>query len=230
MAVKARLISHNVASGATNPHGDNEPAKIRPLTTGELRRLLAVSVEHRLGRLFTVVATLALRPSEAFGLRWADVDLPANRLRIAQRIYFLNGEYDIGPPKTAKSRREIIFPPEIGEVLREQRRAVLEEQMAARGWTDHDLVFPSTNGGPLYGSYVTRTMQRYLEAAGLPRRRLYDLRHTGASALLAQGVDVRVIADVLGHTDSAFTARTYVHPEERMREDAAAKMAAVLQG
>ena len=108
--------------------------------------------------------------------------------------------------------------------------AQLKERMGAGAWQDEDRVFPNTTGRPLYGPYVTRTMQRLLREAGLPRKRLYDLRHTGASLLLAMGVDVRVIQDVLGHADYRITANTYVHPDETLREDAAARMDTFLRG
>ena len=228
MAVKQRLIPYNVAEAAARP--EDHSKEVEPLSSAEARQFLASVSDHRLGALFTVTTALALRPSEAFGLRWQDVDLDNRRLRIEQKIYHLNGVYHTGDPKSQRSRREIIFPPEIEHALRQHRQALLEEQLASTEWRDQGLVFPNTTGGPLYPSYVTRTMQMLLGRAGLPRRRMYDLRHTGASMLLAMGVDIRVIQQVLGHADYRITANTYVHPDEMLREDAADKMGAFLRG
>ena len=102
--------------------------------------------------------------------------------------------------------------------------------LAALDWQDHDLVFPNSTGGPLYGPYVTRTMARLLERAALPRKRFHDLRHTGASVLLALGVDMRTIQSVLGHSSYELTANTYAHPDKELRRAAADKMGAFLAG
>ena len=57
---------------------------------------------------------------------------------------------------------------------------------------------------------------------------MHHLRHTGASLLLALGVDIRTIQKVLGHSDVRITANTYIHPDDGLRADAADKMAQFL--
>ena len=103
------------------------------------------------------------------------------------------------------------------------------QQKARAAWTDYDLVFPSTRGTPLEERRVVKEFKTALERAGLPTTvRLYDLRHTAASLLYAQGVPLLQIAEILGHTDPNFTVRTYTHTWQELRNDAAAKMGALL--
>lgn len=87
---------------------------------------------------------------------------------------------------------------------------VLESRTAVEQWPELGLVFTTIYGTPLEERRVVKIFKEALAAAGLPQSiRLYDCRHTAASLLYAQGVPELQIAAILGHTDSAFTRRTY---------------------
>jgi integrase len=76
-----------------------------------------------------------------------------------------------------------------------------------------------------------KVFKEVLVRAGLPNSvRLYDCRHTAASLLHAQGVPELQIAAILGHTDPAFTLRTYTHVFKKSRREAADKMGIALAG
>src|SRR5258708_20421258 len=87
----------------------------------------------------------------------------------------------------------------------------------ASGWEDHGLVFPNTLGKPLEPRNVVRSFKHRLGTLGLPDARFYDLRHTCASFLLAQGVEPRVVMEILGHSQYSFTMKTYAHLLPLMR-------------
>ena len=72
-------------------------------------------------------------------------------------------------------------------------------------------MFPSAIGTPLDGTNVAHRLQALLQAAGLPRKRFHDLRHTCASLLLAQNVPARVVMEILGHSQLAITTDLYSH-------------------
>jgi integrase len=68
-------------------------------------------------------------------------------------------------------------------------------------WKDLDLVFTDTLGGPLRTNNVDRRQfGPMVIKAGVPRIRFHDLRHTAASILIAQGVSIGVVSQMLGHT------------------------------
>jgi integrase len=228
MAVKQRLVPYNVAKSAESPPIERRSSG--GLTTAEARTFLNAAQEHRLGPLFIVTTALALRQAEAIGLRWADLSLEGLTLKIDQTIYYKGGSYHTVAPKSPTSRRTVHFPEEIADVLREHRTRTLTYQLASSRWEDQGLVFPNMSGGPLYGPYVTRTMQRIMREAGIEGRRFHDLRHTGASMLHAMGVDMKTIQGVLGHSDYRLTADTYTHVEDSVMKDAADRMGKFLRG
>jgi integrase len=123
----------------------------------------------------------------------------------------------------------VVIPPPLLSLLNAQRARALERQLSRTTWADHDLVFPSLRGTPLEERRVVTEFTAALRRAGLPTTvRLYDLRHTAASLLYAQGVPPLQIAEILGHADPNFTVRTYAHTWEELHHEAAAKLGAVL--
>ncbi len=77
---------------------------------------------------------------------------------------------------------------------------------------------------------MTRTFQRKLADLGLPAQRFHDLRHAAATFLIAQGVPLRVVMEILGHSTIATTADTYGHVMPELQRDATERTAAVLFG
>ncbi len=76
-----------------------------------------------------------------------------------------------------------------------------------------DLVFPNGYGTIMIPHNITkRSFKRHLEKAGLPQSiRFLDLRHTAATLVLASGVNVKVVSEMLGHADVSITLRVYAH-------------------
>ena len=222
LAIRRRLLppGHNVARLAQGP----ELRQHRPnfLTPEIAAQLLAVLQHERLGALFSVSMLLALRPSEAIGLRWEDVDLEAGELHIRQSIQHEQG-YAVRQLKTESSARTIAIPEAVAELLRRHRLTQLEARVSTSGWLDSGLVFTNTHGGPVYEAAANRTLRRVLDAAGLPRVKFYELRHTGATAMLALGVPLEQIQETLGHT-TINTTRRYAKLLEPARRDAAARV------
>ncbi|MER5227896.1 tyrosine-type recombinase/integrase [Streptomyces flaveus] len=80
-----------------------------------------------------------------------------------------------------------------------QERQQAERAAARHRWTESRLVFANPTGGPLDPANLTRRFNRLLDRAGLRRIHFHDLRHTTATLLLEQGVELVVIKDLLGH-------------------------------
>lgn len=81
-------------------------------------------------------------------------------------------------------------------------------------------VFPSPNGGPISPDSVLHMLHRVLKRAGLPKVRFHDLRHTFATLVLQNGVDVKTVSGMLGHFSAGFTLDTYAHPHYQCRPEA----------
>jgi integrase len=82
-------------------------------------------------------------------------------------------------------------------------------------------------GTPLDGTEATKAFHRL--KAGLPQRRIHDLRYSCATLLLVQGVSPRVVMDLLGHSQIGLTMNHYSHVIPDLRRDAAQRMRDLLQ-
>jgi len=219
-AARWGLVGRNVAALTDPPHVRRH--EYRVLDQAGARRFLDAVSNHRLQALFTVAVALGLRQGEALGLRWEDVDLDRRELRVTVALQRIDGELVLVEPKTMRSRRTIRLPAAVAAALREHRsRQVQERLLAGSEWRDHGLVFTTRLGEPLDGTAVTKDFQRCLAAAGLQKMRFHELRHSAASLMLAQGLPLRTVMEVLGHSTITLTANTYSHLLPSLMEEAA---------
>jgi integrase len=213
------LVAQNVATLVDPPSA--KKYKLQTFDPAQAHKLLDTLKGERLGALFTVALSLGLRRGEALGLRWQDVDFDARTLRVCQALARVGREIVISEPKTASSRRILPLPETLAASLRERRKQQLEERMAAGDkWTDSGLVFTSRLGEPIDPRTVKRHLDRILTAAKLPHCRVHDLRHFCASLLLAQGVALKIVSEILGHTQISITADLYTHVLPSLKQDA----------
>jgi integrase len=219
------LVPRNVAALATPRRG--QPRAIVVYTPAQARRLVAEARTHPHGPLVAVALATGLRRGELIGLRWADVDLDARTLRVERSVVHVRRRWVEGPPKSAAGRRTIRLTEVAVEALRRQRVLLAERRLAAGGaWVDRDLVFPNQRGG--YLADAIRAARQVMTAAGVPVTTLHALRHSCASFLVAEGMDLVAVKELLGHSSIAVTADTYAHLTERLASRTADTMDRVL--
>jgi integrase len=111
------------------------------------------------------------------------------------------------------------------------RKSQLEDRLrAGEAWTETGYVFADEIGRPLSPEVVSDRFDRLVKASGLPRIRLHDTRHTAASLMLASGVSVKVVQEMLGHSSPSITLAIYAHTTPSMAKDAGAALSASLLG
>lgn len=231
LALKQGLVARNVAALADPPRV--KPTQFESLTVEQARTFLEAVRGHRLEALFVVAIATGLRQGELLGLQWDDVDFEGKRLAVRRALQRLGGVATFVEPKTARSRRTIALPPvALVQLLAQQVRhtQAAGDHKGEGRWNPFGLVFPSVDGTPLDAPNVTHTFQKVLREAGLPRVRFHDLRHTCASLLLAQGANMRVIMEQLGHSQISLTMNTYSHVMPEAMQDAAERMERILTG
>lgn len=170
------------------------------------------------------------KSGSVLGLRWQDVDLDTSRVSISQTLVVVNGyEVQYSEPKTAKGRRMVALDVQTVKALREQReRQLLERALWGDAYEDEDLVFAKENGTPLHPDSFSDAFFRHANAAGLPRIRFHDLRHTHATLALAAGIHPKVVSERLGHASITITLDTYSHAIPAMQETAASLVASLV--
>jgi integrase len=134
----------------------------------------------------------------------------------------------IGEPKTSRSLRTVVLSRLAVAALRGHRDLqAFARRTAGAEWQLRGLVFCDHFGAPLGPSYQTAVFKAALRGAALLEVRFHDLRHTAATLLLSQGVHVKLVSEMLGHSTITLTLDTYSHLIPAMHGDAAAAMGAV---
>lgn len=205
-------VARNVARLVAPPRLSQ--LEVRPLTPPEARTLLNGISGTRFAPLYALAIGIGLRQGELLGLRWDDLDLDARTVTVRHTLQRYDRQYHLDEPKTLRSRRTLAIPVALVQMLRTHRIRQLQERVhAGPAWKGDDwhLVFCTESGGPLSGNNLTHQFQALLVALDLPRQKFHDLRHAAATFMLAQGVDLRVVMEVLGHSQIHVTANTYAH-------------------
>lgn len=144
---------------------------------------------------------------------------------LLMKLVVCEGRLVFHKPKTKRSRRTISLSDELVKALREHQARQNELCMARRDtYENHDLVFPTIDGKPFCPNrFVSRHFKKWLRRAKLPEFRFHDLRHTAATMMLKDGVNVKVVSEILGHASEAFTLRVYGHVLPGMQKEALMK-------
>ncbi|MEU9462942.1 tyrosine-type recombinase/integrase [Streptomyces sp. WC2508] len=211
-----RNVARNVRTGTPRPR------RFEPLTAVEARTFLTTTSAHRLQALFELALHTGLRKGELLGLRWEDLDLAGGTASIRRTLQRTNSSgLTALPTKTKSSERRIALPTRCLRSLEQHRdRQLQEREVAGTGWKDSGYVFTRPDGEPVEGSTLTRHFNALLRRARLRRIRLHDLRHSAATLLLEQGVELVVIKELLGHAHIGVTATVYAHVRLRLQRDA----------
>jgi integrase len=228
-AVKLGLLIRNPAQLVDLPRASRKEMKV--FTPAQATTFLQAASQDRWAALWQLLLTTGMRPGEALALRWSDMD--GSRIRIQRNLVrYADGRWELKEPKTPRARRTVTMPEMTHTLLRHERRDQLEERLkAGSAYEDHGFVFAAVNGSPLdWRVVVQRHFHELLKRADLPRIRPYDLRHTSATLLLSDGVNVKVVSERLGHASAALTLDVYAHVTPDMQTEAAGRMQKVLDG
>ena len=223
-------VTRNVASIA---HGVKIDApEGRTLTPDQARAFLTKIEEHRLAAAFTVALSLGLRLGELLALTWPDVELDGSkpRLTVQHALKRLSGVgLVLEDTKTRTSRRTVYLPTSAAAALKAHRaRQYAERLHAGSAWEPLplgvDLVFRTEFGTAIDPANFRHYTYSVTQSAGLGKWSPHELRHSAASLLLGQGVDLKVVSETLGHSSIRITADVYGHLLEPAREEAAEAM------
>lgn len=231
-AERKGMVRSNVVAATDGPK--QKRAKPYPLSVEEALRFVGASQGMRSGLLFEFSLACGLRPEEAIGLRWEDLDLSGARgsVRVRQVIHYLpGGGWKIYEPKTDNSERCVVFPAELAAKLTEHRRTQLEQKMkVGQHWKQNDLVFCNGIGEPLKYETTLVHFKKIAKRAGLPEAvSPYALRHAFVTFSLVAGIDIKTVSREVGHAKPSFTMDRYGHVLDEMHETAADRREALLK-
>ncbi len=129
-----------------------------------------------------------------------------------------------------KAKLVLALPgPLIAQLRAHRRQQAAERLTAGAAWQDWDLVFCTPAGAPIDSRDDWEDWRSLIDEAGLRTARVHDARHTAATLLLEQGISIRVVQQILGHSQLSQTER-YTHVTTALSQHAADRMSDALWG
>lgn len=212
-AVRDQLIARNPVEAAERVSAPSK--EVSHLPAVDVAKILGAAKETRYAAILTVIATTGLRKGEALALKWPDIDLDKGVLHVRGTLSRINGRLIVTEPKTEKSRRKVPLRGTALRVLQEHRKMQLEERLkAANVWTDTGHVFTTETGAPMDPRNVLRAITTASTKAGLTGINVHTLRHSAATHWLENGVHLRAVSDLLGHSSTRITGDVYAHTSD----------------
>lgn len=212
-AVDDEIVPVNVAlsTGRRRKGSETQSAierreSMRPFTEAEAAALIAAGADHESRTFLMLQARAGLRPGEAMGLKWSDLDFSKREILIERAWY----EGVLGTTKTGESRR-VDMSGDLAKALTALYVQREREQLQGKYSEIPEWAFCDRAGKPLTRGKLDGTFSRAMRRAGLSGHTLYDLRHTFASTLLAKGIPLTYVAKQLGHSKPTTTLRYYAH-------------------
>ncbi len=226
-AYKDELIDVNPFDRIDRPkknkfHGDNYSED----------ELVALLKQARLDGIYPSIMLaggLGLRRSEALGVRWSRIDWEKKTVLLDTKIVEYNeNNHKIVEPveemKNTSSRRTLPLPNPVFEMLKEEKEKQELYQKLFKESYNHkydDYVCVNQLGELIRPSYVTQHFSDLLKKYGMRHIRFHDLRHTFASILIGQNVQLINVSNFLGHSDIATTANIYAHLDKASKQTSA---------
>jgi integrase len=228
-AVKWRSLQQNAAALVELPRLDHR--EMSALAPDEALRFLEAAATSRHRVLFTFALVTGMRPNEYRGLQWRDIDLQAGTAKVRHSVQTKpGGGWYVGKTKTPRARRSVPLPDSLIAMLGEHWREQAEQiAQAGDAYEKNDLVFASSRGTPINIDALYPHFRKILTWARISTAiRIYDLRHSHATLLLAARVNPKIVAERLGQASIYTTLDVYSHVLPTMQQAAALELEKML--
>lgn len=223
-----RLIRENPCEYIERPKRAKSNTEV--LTEQEIVKVLSVlDLDNQGDYIYYVGFLFALetgcRRGEMCGLEWSDINWDARTLKIERALTYVNGHVYVGEPKTDDSTRTLEFSPTLLTLLRQFRAWQAEKRFQLGPHRKHnvfdgleyDFVFSWPAGNYVHPLWWTNRTPIIMRRAGIDKHiRLHDLRHTNATLLIQQGIDLKTVQNRLGHVDPTMVMKRYGHVTQKM--------------
>jgi integrase len=214
-AVRDALIARNPAVLVARPGVERREAK--HLDGGDVNKVLSAAKSSRYYPVLVLIVATGLRRVEALALSWdkSVVNLDEGWVKVRKTVGRVGKELVFSEPKTERSRRTVPLSPAIVAMLRKQKATQAAEQLrAGNQWQDSGLVFTNEVGGAVDPRNLLRVIEVAAKTAGVEHIGVHTLRHSAAVGWLEQGVHIKAVADLLGHSSISITGDIYGHTSD----------------
>ena len=233
-AVTDELIKTNVCDKVKPPKQDKPKVVMRPLIDDEVKRFLQEIQGNRFESLYFVALFTGMRESELIGLTWDCVDFDRQTIHLYRQLKREEKKVGVYVFTKIKKKKERTFAPpsQVFDILKKVKRQQTEWKLKyglSSSWKNKDnLVFTYEDGSNVSTRTVYNNFKAIVSRMGIKEVRFHDLRHTFATLALQNGVDVKTVSSILGHSTVAFTMDKYTHISNIMMKNGAEKMGAYI--
>lgn len=231
-AVQWQLIVSNPAERVKPPKVDRKEAKYYDVD--EVNQMLALlenePIKYKV--MVYIVIFCGLRLGELSNLEWSDVDFKNETISISKQLQYLPGHgiYEMDTAKTESGNRTISIPSTLVELLSEYKEWQDNEKVIwGNEWVESNKLFTKEKGEPIFPDTPSQWFRKFIKQNNLPPLTFHQLRHTNASILIGQGVDVATVAGRLGHADKSVTLKVYAHAIKRQDREAVNKLQDIIK-
>lgn len=244
MAVNSDIIRKNPAREAIKGINGTQKKK-EALTVEEQKRFLNFVKESDVYNIYYPMLSLelltGLRVGELVGLTWKDIDSINNVIHIQHQLQYLklDGKFKfyVSPLKTEAGKRDIPITPEIRKCLTDIKNVMMftgrRSEVKVDGYTG--FLFVTKNGTVYAVSAINFILNNIVEKYNkieekkaskekrspeyLPHISSHILRHTACTRMAEQGIDVKVLQYIMGHSDIGVTMNVYNHVDKTRVEN-----------
>lgn len=170
---------------------------------------------------YAVALTTAMRPGEIRALRWSDVDFDAGVIH-CRRTMTRDENFSpvVGDTTKTNRARQIAVPSQTMRLLQRNKVDQNQRRLAATCWNSTNLVFDRGDGNVIPQQKLGKLHLAICTLAEVPEIRVHDLRHTAATIMLRNGVNLKIVSEILGHSSISTTADIYSHVDLNMQRTA----------
>lgn len=233
-AKKNEIIYKNIMENVKLPKYEKSK-EARVLTLEEQQRFVEACKNTDKGEIFILCLATGIRRGEALALTWDDIDFDKGLLNINKTLYYSKDYEDqnakwkehIGKPKTKSSERVIPLLPDVLNMLK-QMKVRQDKEFIEKSQEFGDLVFRSKNGTPIYHQNIHVLIKAIAKKADVEGVYMHCLRHTFATRGLENGIELKVMQELLGHSSIKMTADLYTHVLPDKKSESIMKLAGTI--
>ena len=221
-AVVLGMLPRNPCVGTVLPKLKKPQTNVYNIAT--IQHALTIADDLSTYLIILLGASVGLRRGEMAALQWKDIDFAKSTISITQnRVHTAEGVIEKSP-KTQAGKRTITIGHTVANALRDAKSLYDEAVANKPGFKNLGYVLFKENGNPFHPDSLTQKWERFIAKHHLPPIRLHDLRHSNATAMIAAGVNAKVVQHRLGHANISITLDTYTHVLPEMDQEAAEKL------